>query len=83
MNYLIIFILVCIVIIINSNIIEDFGGSYALHQLFILPNNFMNISTRNTRNMSYDIRGDVYIPKREFIWNNSSLDPIHNKGINI
>jgi hypothetical protein len=31
-------------------------------------------STRHTRNMSYDLRGDpIIIPKKEYIWNNSDL----------
>ena len=41
-----------------------------------------NTSLGNTRNMSYDLRGDpVIIPKTNFVWNNSSIFPIHNRGI--
>ena len=41
-----------------------------------------NTSLGNTKNMSYDLRGDpLVIPKTQFPWNNSSLSPIYNPGI--
>jgi hypothetical protein len=47
--------------------------------LFFIFNNFIETlnlpwwnSTRRTRNMIYDIRGEpLIIPKKKFIWNNS------------
>ena len=36
----------------------------------------------NTRNMSYDLRGDpLIIPRNNFVWNNSTVFPIYNAGI--
>ena len=46
--------------------------------------NFPWYNTRlgNTNNMSYDLRGDpTVIPKKQFIWNNSSFFQIFNKII--
>lgn len=41
---------------------------------------FWNISLENTRNMSYDIRGDPYIPRvYTGPWNQSTLNPINNR----
>lgn len=43
---------------------------------------FLPIATRSTRNMSYDLRGDPFrINKRNYIWNNSSYNPINNQLI--
>ena len=37
---------------------------------------------RDTRNMSYDLRGDpLTIPPQNFVWNNSELSPIHNPSV--
>lgn len=39
-----------------------------------------NTSLGNTRNMSYDIRGDPNpIPRTNFVWNNGTTFPIYNK----
>lgn len=39
-------------------------------------------STRSTRNMSYDIRGDIPIPKTYIgPWNISSYAPIYNRPL--
>lgn len=38
-----------------------------------------NVRIGNTRNMSYDYRGDpVIIPKTNFVWNNGTVFPIYN-----
>lgn len=81
---LFIIILILIVFIIyNYNVIENFGG-YQLYQSFIPMNWYWNYNSGTTTNMSYDLRGDpIIIPKKNFIWNNSSLFPIHNRGLNI
>ena len=43
---------------------------------------FDNQRLGQTRNMSYDIRGDpLVIPHQNFVWNNSEIYPIHNPGI--
>ena len=80
---LFVFILVLIIFIINeSYIIENFGG-YPFYQSFIPMNWYWN-SLGTTTNMSYDLRGDpIVIPKNNFIWNNSSLFPIHNRPLYI
>lgn len=41
-----------------------------------------NTKLGNTSNMSYDIRGDpIIIPKTDYIWNNGTVFPIHNRFI--
>jgi len=59
---IIIILLIAICLILNTQ------------ELFItLPSIWWN-STRRTRNMSYDLRGDPFIiPKQRFIWNNSYI----------
>jgi hypothetical protein len=61
-------IILLIVIILFLSFIESFSN-------FDTPNIFNYPwwqSTRNTRNMIYDIRGSpVIIPHQEFIWNNN------------
>ena len=43
---------------------------------------FWNSRVGQTRNMSYDLRGDpIKIPKQSFMWNNSTLTPIYNKSL--
>ena len=44
---------------------------------------FWNYSSRSTRNMSYDLRGDIPIPPNTSLspWLNSSLAPIYNKPL--
>jgi len=43
---------------------------------------FWNIQLGNKRNMSYDIRGDPYIPRTYTgPWNQSTLTPIRNPPI--
>ena len=43
---------------------------------------FWNTRFGQTSNMSYDLRGDpLIIPKTPFMWNNSTLTPIYNKGL--
>lgn len=43
---------------------------------------FWNMRFGQTSNMSYDLRGDpLIIPKTPFMWNNSTLTPIYNKGL--
>jgi hypothetical protein len=41
-----------------------------------------NTPLGTTSNMSYDLRGDpLVIPKKDFVWNNSSTIPIYNSAI--
>ena len=41
-----------------------------------------NTSLGNTRNMSYDIRGDpMAIPRTNFVWNNGTIFPIYNRSV--
>jgi hypothetical protein len=42
---------------------------------------FMNTQMGTTRNMSYDLRGDYYIPKMWTPFNMSSYVPIRNRSI--
>ena len=43
---------------------------------------FWNSRVGQTSNMSYDLRGDpLIIPKYPFMWNYSTLTPIHNKTL--
>lgn len=64
---------------------------FALLWYFFFRENFLNhtygISTGTTRNMSYDLRGDVPIPggcgQMVGPWNNSSLCPIRNRPMTI
>jgi hypothetical protein len=43
---------------------------------------FDNMRQGQTTNMSYDLRGDpLTIPKYPFMWNYSTLTPIHNKQL--
>ena len=58
----------------------DYFGSYPPSNYFMYP--FWNASTRHTRNMSYDLRGDVPIPP-SYVgpWNISENAPIQNKTL--
>jgi hypothetical protein len=43
---------------------------------------FWNTRLGQTTNMSYDLRGDpLIIPKTPYMWNNSTLTPIYNRGL--
>jgi hypothetical protein len=43
---------------------------------------FWNTRMGQTSNMSYDLRGDpIQIPKYPYMWNYSTLTPIHNKKL--
>jgi hypothetical protein len=43
---------------------------------------FNNTRLGQTKNMSYDLRGDpLIIPKYPFMWNYSTLTPIYNRSI--
>lgn len=50
---------------------------------FLLPEFLWWNSNRSTRNMSYDLRGDIPVHdvRPNMIWNVSSLNPIHNKPL--
>lgn len=56
------------------------SSMYDVDNNFNLP--FWNMRFGQTSNMSYDLRGDpLIIPKTPFMWNNSTLTPIYNKGV--
>lgn len=65
--------------------------AFALLWYFLFRENFLThtygISTGTTRNMSYDLRGDVPIPggcgQMVSPWNNSTLCPIQNRPMTI
>lgn len=83
-------IIVFLPVIVNSKDIENFYAGYIPYPYYSNPYYFRYPfnrypwwnSTRSTRNMSYDLRGDVPIP-RTYVgpWNNSSYAPIVNKPL--
>lgn len=91
-NFIIILILILVIFIINySLIIENFPINtykFPIGSLFdswysdsneYTDNEWNNIRLGNTRNMSYDIRGDpLEIPVTNFVWNNATTFPIYN-----
>lgn len=69
MNKLIIIILIFALIAINYNYINEKFDNYYFFNYLPWWN-----TTRNTRNMSYDLRGDpLIIQPQQFVWNNSNL----------
>lgn len=42
---------------------------------------FWNLQVGSKRGMSYDLRGDIPIPYRQFAWNNGTRIPIRNKPL--
>ena len=77
---IIILILILILFIINKLRIETFDQFPSCNGYTCFP--FWNTALGNTRNMSYDIRGDpTIIPKTNFVWNNGTNFPIHNRGL--
>ena len=64
---------------ISSNWFSNFFIPYS-NGYTNLP--WWNSRLGNTRNMSYDLRGDPLIIQRtNFLWNNGSQIPIYNRGI--
>jgi hypothetical protein len=93
--YKMIIILILIIILIffyinQCNFYEDFMVYWSgdLVQPIVgvqkYPNYpFWNSRIGQTSNMSYDLRGDpLTIPKYPYMWNYSTLTPIHNKSLN-
>jgi len=77
---IIILILVLILFIINEIRIETFNQFRSCNGYTCFP--FWNTALGNRRNMSYDIRGDpIIIPKTNFVWNNGTIFPIHNRRL--
>ena len=90
-------LIVCVIlflpIVLNSKEVENFYAGYIPNLRYPYYNNphyfrypysrypLRNI-TRSTRNMSYDLRGDVPI-SYTYVgpWNNSSLSPVVNKNL--
>ncbi len=87
-------IIVFLPIVVNSKVIENFYVGYIPHlrypYYFRYPYSRYPLSndslwwnaTRSTRNMSYDLRGDVPIPMTYVgPWNISSYAPVVNKSL--
>jgi hypothetical protein len=76
----IILIFVLILFFINNLRRETFDQFPSCNGYTCFP--FWNTAFGSTRNMSYDIRGDpAIIPKTNFVWNNGTIFPIHNKRL--
>ena len=82
-------ILIFVYLSMQNSFVENFGGYYQTFQSFIPINRYgytnfpwWNTQIGNTKNMSYDLRGDpIVIPKNNFVWMNSTIIPIYNKSI--
>ena len=88
----IILLIILIVLILCENNLETFS-LYSIHQQYFPHMSFnpiyqstnfpwWNTMLCNTRNMSYDLRGDpLIIPRTNYVWNNSTIFPIYNRSI--
>ena len=65
-----------------SNEKIEYYNRFAQSNSYNMPYYPWGMSTRSTRGMSYDLRGDPFIP-RQYVgpWLNSSLTPIRNKPL--
>ena len=67
---MIIILIIILILLLNNNKLEKF---------IVLP--LLNLGTRRTRNMVYDIRGAPFIPIKKFLWNNPEVISIRNKPL--
>ena len=83
MNHLIIVLILFFIILQFIDVKEHFDYmNYSLPLLNGYTNFPFDNQLRDTRNMSYDLRGDpLTIPPQNFVWNNSELSPIHNPSV--
>lgn len=81
MIFIIILIIILILFFIHSKIKEHYNGCIPFNNGYT---DFIWNNSRigNTRNMSYDIRGDpIIIPKINLGWNYGIIQPIYNRNI--
>ena len=82
-------ILLFVLLYTNINILEHYNeydlGEYDLDNYYLSQSTqfpFWNTQIGTTRNMSYDLRGDIPIPRYNVgPWLNSSTTPIYNKPL--
>ena len=79
MSTIFIFLLILILIYLYKEFKQENFFMYNIYQQFV-PTDI--ILGGNTRNMSYDIRGDpLVIPYEPAVWNTGTVFPIHNNNI--
>jgi len=67
-QFIIIILLIIICLMLN---IQEYFNSLVYNKI---PESIWWNSTRRTRNMSYDLRGDpIIIPEQQYVWNNSYI----------